>query len=99
MRSRVLFVSGRQSDSRLLSAMLLNLPLILETADSVQDARAQLLSNHHDVILTEADLPDGNWLDVLHLVRDCPQEAQVIVTSPQADAALWAEALNLGVYD
>ena len=51
------------------------------------------------MILTEAALPDGNWLDVLHLTRETPHEIQVIVTDPHADARFWAEALNLGAYD
>ena len=51
------------------------------------------------MILTEAALPDGKWQDVLHLVRECPRETEVIVTDPQADACFWAEALNLGAYD
>jgi DNA-binding NtrC family response regulator len=53
----------------------------------------------YDVILTEADLRDGGWLDVLQLAREIPQEPKVIVTDPQADARFWAEALNLGAYD
>ena len=48
---------------------------------------------------TEATLPDGRWLDVLRLARECPHELEVVVTDPQADSRLWAEALNLGVYD
>jgi len=100
MRSRILFLSGHQNDDAcLLSHMLRDLPLVLDTAEDLQQARAKLLQDEFQVILTEAALPDANWLDVLHLVRECPHEVQVIVTSAHADAALWAEALNLGVYD
>jgi two-component system, NtrC family, response regulator PilR len=99
MRSRILFLSGRQNDSRLLSQMLHGLPLIIESAECLQEARARLSQHEYQSILTEASLADGAWLDVLHMVRSCPHEVQVLVTSPQADAAFWAEALNLGVYD
>ena len=99
MMSRVLFLSGRVDDARLLSQMLRGLPLLMDAVDGVQQARAQLPREEYQVVLTEAALPDGNWLDVLHAVRDCPHAASVIVTSAQADAALWAEALNLGAYD
>jgi DNA-binding NtrC family response regulator len=51
------------------------------------------------VILTAANLPDGNWLDVLHLTRESPHQIEVIVTHPHADARFWAEVLNLGAYD
>jgi two-component system, OmpR family, response regulator len=99
MRSRILFISGRPSDARRLSRMLETLPILLEHAPSLQQARAQLFQEHYDVILTEAALPDGRWLDVLHLAREYPKEVEVIVTDPQADAHFWAEALNLGAYD
>lgn len=99
MRSRILNISGHPEDARKLSEMLHALPLILEHVGSVQHARAQLQQQSYDAVLTEAALPDGNWLDVLHLVRESPREMAVIVTDPHADTRLWAEALNLGAYD
>jgi two-component system, NtrC family, response regulator PilR len=99
MRSRILFISGRHEDARHLSRMLHKLPLKLEHVPSLHHARTRLRRQEYDVILTEAALPDGKWLDVLHLVRECPREPEVIVTDPQADARFWAEALNLGAYD
>jgi DNA-binding NtrC family response regulator len=99
MRSRVLFVSGRQDDAHRLSQMLQSLPLALDHASTVQQMRTKLRQSDYDVILTEAALPDGNWLDVLHVVRKHPAETEVIVTDPHADARFWSEALNLGAYD
>jgi DNA-binding NtrC family response regulator len=99
MQSRILFISGRHEDARHLSEMLHALPLKLEHVPSLEHARTRLRRQEYDVILTEAALPDGQWLDVLHLVRECPRETEVIVTDPQADARFWAEALNLGAYD
>lgn len=99
MRSRILFVSGRQEDARRLSEMLNALPLVLDHAECLQEARAKLQQKEYDVLLTEAVLPDGNWLDAMHLVRQSPRELEVIVTDPQADARFWAEALNLGAFD
>jgi DNA-binding NtrC family response regulator len=79
--------------------MLNALPLVLDHAENLQQARAQLQRKEYDVLLTEAALPDGNWLDALHLAREHPREVEVIVTDPLADARFWAEALNLGAYD
>jgi DNA-binding NtrC family response regulator len=79
--------------------MLHSLPLAVEHAGSLQQARIMLQRKEYDVILTEAELPDGKWLDVLNLARDVPHRLEVIVTDPQADARFWAEALNLGAYD
>lgn len=99
MKSRILFVSGHLEDAREISQMLQLLPLAIDHAGSLQQARAQLRQDDYDVLLTEAALPDGNWLDALHLARECPNDLQVIVTDPHADARLWSEALNLGAYD
>ena len=99
MRSRILFISGRDEDARHLSRMLHALPMRLEHVQSLDHARRQLNRHEYDVILTEAALPDGKWLDVLNLAREYPRETEVIVTDPQADARFWAEALNLGAYD
>jgi DNA-binding NtrC family response regulator len=99
MESRILFISGRQEDARRLSQMLHALPLKLEHVPSLHQARTRLHQQEYEVILTEAALPDGKWLDVLHLVRESQRETEVIVTDPQADSRFWAEALNLGAYD
>ena len=99
MKSRILFVSGHPEDARQISQMLQRLPLAVDFAETLQQARAQLRKDEYDVLLTEAALPDGSWLDALHLAREYPHDLQVIVTDPHADARLWAEALNLGAYD
>ena len=99
MRSRVLCISRHEEDARKLSEMLHALPLVLDHAGCVRQARAQLQLQEYDAVLTEASLSDGNWLDVLHLVRENPREMAVIVTDPQADTRLWAEVLNLGAFD
>jgi len=99
MRSRILLISGYPEDARRISQMVRALPLAIEHAPSLHHARAKLRESDFDIVLTEAALPDGNWLDVLHLARQCPQELEVIITDPQADSRLWSEALNRGAYD
>lgn len=99
MRSRILFVSGHHEDARRLSQMLQSLPLLLDHVSTMQQTRAKLRQSDYDVILTEAALPDGNWLDILRIARKYPGELEVIVTDPHADARLWSEALNMGAYD
>ena len=63
------------------------LPLALDHVETVREARNQLHRNDYDVILTEAALPDGKWLDVLHLARESPHELEVIVTDPRRTPA------------
>jgi DNA-binding NtrC family response regulator len=99
MRSTVLFVSPYREDAQRLSQMLSPLPLVFDHVPDLLQARAKLRQSRYGVILTEADLPDGSWLDVLALARSVAPGPEVIVTDPYADARFWAEALNLGAYD
>lgn len=99
MESTVLFVSPHQDDARCLSQMLRPLPLIFDHVAGLRQARAKLRKGRYGVILTEAGLPDGTWLDILSLAQGMTPGVEVIVTDPNADARFWSEALNLGAYD
>jgi two-component system, NtrC family, response regulator HydG len=97
MRSRILVISGDRDDALHLSRMLHGLHVQVNHADSVRQARTQLGRRPFNAILTDAALPDGSWQDIL--TETSGTRTQVIVTDRQADARLWAEALNLGAYD
>jgi DNA-binding NtrC family response regulator len=99
MSSRILFLSGHPDDAHLLSQMLQSLPLVMDHAENLRQARTRLRRGEYDVVLTERALPDGSWLDALHLAREGPRDPVLIVTDPQADARFWSQALNLGAYD
>jgi DNA-binding NtrC family response regulator len=99
MRSAVLFISPQAEDANRLSEMLSPLPMVFDHVPDLQQARAKLGHRRYRVILTEAGLPDGSWLDVLTLAHGSSPVAEVIVTDPQADSRFWSEALNLGAYD
>jgi DNA-binding NtrC family response regulator len=71
----------------------------MEQVGTLEQARNQLRQSDYQIILTDAILPDGDWLGALRLAREYPSQIKVIVTDPQADASLWAEVLNLGGYD
>jgi DNA-binding NtrC family response regulator len=94
-----LFISPHREDAVRLSQMLSPLPLAFDHVGGLAQARAELAERRYQVILTEAGLPDGSWLDVLSLARAMAPAAEVIVTDRHADARFWAEALNLGAYD
>ena len=64
MRSGVLFVSPRREDATLLSRMLDSLSVPLAHVADCEHARAAIEDSAYQVILTEALLPDGTWLDV-----------------------------------
>ena len=60
---------------------------------------AELSKHHVPVILSECQLPDGNWKDVLSRLAPVPDRPRLIVFSRHADDRLWAEVLNLGGFD
>jgi len=99
MTSTLLFVSPYREDAQRLSQMLSPLPLVFDHVPDLKHARVKLRHSRYGVILTEAGLPDGSWLDILSLARGMAPGVEVIVTDPYADARFWAEALNLGAYD
>jgi DNA-binding NtrC family response regulator len=95
----VLFISPNSEDAARLSQILNGMPFPLTHVRDLAQARATLTRKQYDVILTEAALNDGGWLDVLHMARQCSPDSEVIVTDPFADSRFWAEALNMGAYD
>lgn len=99
MKAQILCICGHRDDARKLSSMLEALPVALEHARTLTQARAKLLNTDYEVVLTASAFPGGTWLDVLHLIREAPRDVRVVVTDPQADARFWAEALNLGAFD
>jgi two-component system copper resistance phosphate regulon response regulator CusR len=99
MTSRILFLSGQPSDAQRLSSMLQSLPMAIDYAANLREAQLRLQAIDYEVVLTEAALPDGDWLDALRLARGGSGDPALIVTDPQADARFWSQALNLGAYD
>jgi two-component system response regulator PilR (NtrC family) len=99
MGKGVLFVSPRSDDATTLSRMLGSLSVQIEYVADLAHARAMIREGNYPVILTEANLRDGTWLDVLDLAHRVTPRSEVIVTDATADARFWAEVLNMGAYD
>jgi DNA-binding NtrC family response regulator len=95
----VLFVSPHHADAAAIATILRPTALRLDHAATLQDARRLLFENSYGAILTEAQLPDGAWTDVMELTFEARVFPAVIVTHPLADDRFWAEVLNLGAYD
>ena len=58
-----------------------------------------LRENPVPVLISERDLPAGNWKDLFTATRRLPNAPLFIVASRLADDDLWAEVLNLGGHD
>ena len=99
MNQRVLFLSSDCTDAGMLCGMLSPVSVSLDHVTSLAEARARLPQGAYGAILTEAQLPDGRWTDVLELTHELGVFPAVIVTERLADDRFWAEVLNLGAYD
>jgi DNA-binding NtrC family response regulator len=99
MEFPVLFISPDYAEAETLSEMLSPAALRLDHATCLADARRMLGSQTCRAILTEAELPDGVWTDVIDLTYELGVFPAIVVTRRTADDLFWAEVLNLGAYD
>lgn len=70
-----------------------------QRAKSCGEALPLIGRDLHRVIVSDKDLPDGNWKHILEAAAARENPPLLIVTSRLADEYLWAEVLNLGGYD
>jgi len=97
MDAAVLFISPYLQDAQVLGLMLAEASLVLIHATCLKEAVSRLEADQFPAVLTEAQLEDGTWQDLLPLTRS--QGFELVVTDASADARFWAEAINLGAYD
>lgn len=94
-----LLISPLEPDHATLQRLSAEQGWTLYVTTSLGSASILLKEKPASVVLTEKDLPTGNWKDVLDAVRALPDPPFVVVSSEDVDDYLWAEALNLGAYD
>jgi DNA-binding NtrC family response regulator len=85
---------------KLLLPELKRLNLDILTVPTCRQARRLLRTRPPvDVVITDVNLADGNWSDVLREVVDTGADTHVVVHASSPDAILWSEVLWRGVYD
>ena len=88
MDSGLLLVSPYPQDARSLAQMLDDASLNVVHVRGLKDAASKLETGNFQVVVTEVNLEDGTWLDLLQLTRSLGTE--LVVTDP------WAEPPILG---
>lgn len=73
--------------------------LVVRAAHNCFEARACIAGRDADLVISDANLPDGTWRDIVLCSRKRSDVTPVIVVSRLADEELWAEVLCLGGYD
>jgi len=89
-------ISARPETSAILGEMLSGSPWKVRPCRSNGEGLRWLSVKGAAVVISEAELADGDWRDVLESIQLLPR---LIVTARHADEQLWAEVLNLGGHD
>lgn len=71
----------------------------LRVVHTIAEATEELRSGPPPVLICEAELPDGTWIDMLRRAEQVLPRPTLVVTSSGADDRLWADVLNRGAYD
>jgi DNA-binding NtrC family response regulator len=95
----VLVISPIEEDHASLQRIFARTRWNLYQASSITHALSFLREHPTPVVLCETDLRLGTWKELLEHTELLPDPPLLIVTAHHADDALWAEALNLGVFD
>jgi DNA-binding NtrC family response regulator len=66
---------------------------LAEAKDALSDANPPLLA------VTESELPDGKWSDIVSFSEKASSRVNVIVVGQTIDANLYASAIEVGAFD
>ena len=99
IKTTLLFVGTAGDDGFSLDKILLDSNWQLHGAGSCQEALEFLDQHHVPVVVSEPELPDGNWRKLFNNMAKLSAPPNLIVSSRLADERLWAEVLSLGGYD
>ena len=94
-----LLVSPLAEDHEFLGQIFVQHDWILHGTRTLGSALALLRDQPMPVVITERDLPLGDWKDILVAIQQLPHPPLLVVTSRLADEYLWTEVLNLGGHD
>ena len=98
-RVSVLAVSPHPGDHLALQRIFGHTSWQIEEASTAAEAARLVQLVSFPIVVCEARLADGTWMDVLRPVRGLPHPAYVVVASHDVDAALWSDVLEAGAYD
>jgi len=94
-----LLVSGVEEDHEFVGRVFSQQGWTLYKRKNLGSALAFLRDNVIPVVITERNLPLGDWTDLLAAIRHVFHPPLLIVTDRLADEYLWSEVLNLGGHD
>jgi len=83
-----------------IKAALGKIAILTKRAQTVAEAKHALSELNPPLLaITESELPDGNWSDVVSLSETAASRVNVIVVGHKIDAKLYASAIEVGAFD
>ncbi|MBI2816511.1 MAG: response regulator [Acidobacteria bacterium] len=99
MKPKILVVLSPHRRSELLR-ILEGKNLQIYFASDFREAQEKLQGHsRYDLLLSDEQLPDGSWRDLLQFLLESKTPCEMIVCSRCGDEQLWAEVLQCGAYD
>jgi len=99
MTHRILLVLSPQRQQSLMP-LLEGRDFETECAAGFQDGVRRLSCvESFDLILADADLPDGSWRNLMLFVQNSGKACEMIICASLGDNQLWAEVIQCGAYD
>ena len=95
----ILVASAQQEDHETLQLIFDHRNWRILKAETCAETRKVLRETKVAAVISDRDLPDGSWKEVLYELALMKAPPQLIVASRLADDHLWAEVLNLGGFD
>ena len=90
---------GHSVEDRRFLAEVFSPVLDLHTVSTCREARDLLSKRKIPVVLTDRDLSDGSWRDVLSAIATSGHASSLIVASRHDDETLWADGPHMGGFD
>jgi two-component system response regulator HydG len=97
--SKILIVDDEASMRRILVANLRREGHVLVEASGLAEARALLVREDFDAVLTDQKMPDGSGLDVLRAVQEEDATTSVIFLTAVGTVELAVESMREGAFD
>lgn len=95
----ILLVSSHSEDLSTLRNILHHCDWKITHCGTAAEAIRSMEIEPHSIVVTDRELPDGTWHELLASAERQTNPPKVLVLSRSADEKLWAEVLNLGAYD
>jgi DNA-binding NtrC family response regulator len=97
----VLGISSNAQTSGFLASIVARMGWAYRAATSYADALRQFeeADNPPAVVVTEPELPDGTWRDVMQALSTRAAPPRVVVAARHADERFWTDVLDHGGFD